>query len=127
VASGSSLSGVSGDKTKPSKGGYDYWIVWAIDPSMNHAIEITAQNASSAVVPGINDKTFTVYPNPVKGILYIQTNGKTSFSLTNQSGKVLLTKTITTEGEINVSSLASGMYFLKNSETGAVQKVVVLK
>ena len=41
-----------------------------------------------------NDKTnmFLVYPNPAKDILHVQTNGKASFSLTDQSGKYYLQK-----------------------------------
>src|SRR6266498_1019272 len=34
---------------------------------------------------------FLVYPNPARDIIYVQTNGDASFSLLNQSGKILVT------------------------------------
>src|SRR6266498_1667095 len=75
------------------------------------------------------DKTnsFRVYPNPAKDILFVQTNSNASFSLLNQSGKILLTKIVNGNGEINVTNLAAGLYYLKNNSTGAVQKVVIAR
>src|SRR5207244_2500450 len=70
---------------------------------------------------------FTIKPNPAKDLLYIQLNGKALVSLTNQQGKILLTKTIEGTGAINVAALPAGLYYLKNNATGAVQKVVVTK
>src|SRR6266498_3298840 len=75
------------------------------------------------------DKTnsFRVYPNPAKDILFVHTNSNASFSLLNQSGKILLTKIVNGNGEINVTNLAAGLYYLKNNSTGAVQKVVIAR
>ena len=60
-------------------------------------------------------------------MLHVQTNGKATLTLTDQSGKILLTKTINGKGEINISNLAAALYYLKNNATGAVQKVIVGK
>lgn len=68
---------------------------------------------------------FTVYPNPAKNILHVQTNGSASFSLITQAGKVLLTKNINGSETIDVANIASGLYYLKNNSTGAVQKVMI--
>src|SRR6266496_29219 len=70
---------------------------------------------------------FLVYPNPARDIIYVQTNGDASFSLLNQSGKILVTANINGNGEINVTNLAAGLYYLRNHATWAVQKVVVAK
>jgi hypothetical protein len=74
-----------------------------------------------------NDKTnvFLVYPNPAKDILHVQTNGSALFSLLNQSGQTLLTTNINGKGNINISSMAAGLYYLKNNRSGAVQKVII--
>jgi len=64
-------------------------------------------------------------PNPVKNLLHVQTTGKVS--LTEQSGKILLTKTIIDHGEISIENLSSGIYYLKNNSTGSVQKVIIEK
>jgi hypothetical protein len=70
---------------------------------------------------------FLVYPNPAKNILHVQTSGKVILALTDQSGKILLTKTIEGNGVINVTQLTGGIYYLKNNTTGAVHKVIVSK
>ena len=67
---------------------------------------------------------FSVYPNPVKDVLYVEMNDG-SVSLINQAGKMLLTKTIHVRGMINVTGLPSGLYYLKNMQTGEVKKVVI--
>jgi hypothetical protein len=70
---------------------------------------------------------FLVYPNPAKNILHVQTKGSAVLILTNQLGKILVIKNVNNNSEINVSNLSSGMYYLKNNATGAVQKVIVSK
>src|SRR6266496_1457174 len=54
------------------------------------------------------DKTnsFRVYPNPARDILFVQTKGNTSFSLLDQSGRILLTTNINGKGSINISGMA---------------------
>src|SRR6266540_5803395 len=73
------------------------------------------------------DKTnsFGVYPNPARDILFVQTNSNASFSLLNQSGKILLTKNVNGKGSINISGMAGGLYYLRNNSSGAVQKVII--
>jgi hypothetical protein len=70
---------------------------------------------------------FRVYPNPAKDVLQVETNGSTTFSLINQSGKILLTANINSKGSINVSGIAAGLYYLKNKITGSVKKVVIAR
>ena len=76
-----------------------------------------------------NDKPnlFRVYPNPAKDVLQVETNGSTTFSLINQSGKILITANINSKGSINVSGIAAGLYYLKNKITGSVKKVVIAR
>jgi hypothetical protein len=76
-----------------------------------------------------NNKTnlFRVYPNPVKDILHIETNGNAAFSLIDQSGKIISTSNINGQGSINISGITPGLYYLKNNSTGNVQKVVIAR
>jgi hypothetical protein len=74
-----------------------------------------------------NKSVFNSYPNPVKDVLHIQNSSKATYMLTNQSGKILITKTINGKGEINVSHFSAGLYYLKNNETGVVQKIIITK
>jgi len=86
-----------------------------------------AQSASSENALPQNDKInlFLVYPNPARDILHVQTNGKAILSLTDQSGKILLTKTIEGNGVIDIAGIPAGLYYLKNNTTGVTQKVIV--
>ncbi len=72
-----------------------------------------------------NKNLLNVYPIPAKNILNVEITGKASVSLINESGRVLLTSTITKKGTINISAMAAGMYYLRNNNTGAVKKVII--
>jgi Leucine-rich repeat (LRR) protein len=76
-----------------------------------------------------DDKTnvFNVYPNPAKDILHVETNGNSTFSLLDQSGRILLTSNINGKGSINISGRAAGLYYLKNNSSGSVQKVIIAR
>jgi hypothetical protein len=84
---------------------------------------------SNTVLVKMNDDKIiaVVYPNPAKDILHVETNNSATFSLINQSGKILLTTNINGKGIINVSGIAAGLYYLKNNLTGNVQKVVIAR
>ena len=71
--------------------------------------------------------SFCVYPNPAKDILHVETNGSATFSLIDQSGKILITINIAGKGSINISGITPGLYYLKNNSTGSVQKVVIVR
>ena len=70
---------------------------------------------------------FRVYPNPAKDILHVETNSAATFSLIDQSGKILVTTNIKGNGIINVSGIPAGLCYLKNNSTGNVQKVVIAR
>ena len=70
---------------------------------------------------------FRIYPNPANDILHVETNGSTILSLINQSGKLLVTRSINGKGSINISGITPGLYYLKNNSTGNVQKVVIAR
>jgi Secretion system C-terminal sorting domain/Leucine rich repeat len=71
-------------------------------------------------------KTFVAYPNPVKNILNIQNAGNATFTLMDQTGRVVLKKDITDNGAMDASNLQIGIYYLRNSNTGALKKVMKL-
>ncbi len=128
ILGGSSSSGVSGDKTDPSRGYSDYWLV-KLNYAERHGMGVHSPeiNYSNIIQNNSSNKGFTIYPNPVKDILYIRLIGTVAFAITDQTGKVLITKTITDKGEIEISTLSAGMYYIKNTATGETQKVIVSK
>jgi hypothetical protein len=76
---------------------------------------------------GVEKQEMKIYPNPSKGILYVHVNNKAMIALTDQNGRVLLTKNIDRNGTINLVNIPSGLYYLKNNTTAEVQAVMVNK
>ncbi len=99
---GASNSNISGDKTENSRGGFDYWII-------KHDSTL-----------GINENTFantiSIYPNPVKNTLQINTQDQTIDRITIYSvlgSRVRQLDIETVSPTVDVSSLASGVYYVQ--------------
>ncbi|WP_026450924.1 T9SS type A sorting domain-containing protein [Aequorivita capsosiphonis] len=102
LTAGSSESNISGDKTENSRGGYDYWIV-------KHAATL-----------GIEENTFfgtiSIYPNPVNSTLQINTQGISIDQIniyTILGSRVRQMNVDTVSPSVDVSSLASGVYYIQ--------------
>lgn len=108
---GTSISGISGNKKFASKGGTDYWGV---------VVDYKPPVAADTKVE------FSVYPNPATTVINIQLKGKSVFSLANQSGKIIASKTIENKGSFDVSKLKTGVYFI-STPSGAKKQFVIAK
>ncbi len=76
-------------------------------------------------VAKFNSNLYTVYPNPVTEVLHIQSNEVIdSIRLLNMYGAVVLTST---EQEIDLSQLPSGMYILEIISKGKVANEKIIK
>ena len=102
LIAGYSTSNMSGDKTEDSRGSSDFWI-----------LELSG-------TLGINEnpllKSVTIYPNPAKNTLQINTQDKSIDQIniyTITGSKVLQLETNTVSPTVDVSSLASGVYFVQ--------------
>jgi hypothetical protein len=76
---------------------------------------------SSLNVSTVNNSVFSIYPNPVKDVVYLQLKDNLSVTLTSAAvydltGKVVLTTTDLTQ-PINVEKLASGTYVLSITDS----------
>ena len=86
-----------------------------------------------AVVDGITDistqNQFLVYPNPATNTLYLQSQQTGSLVLTDITGRVILQSSVINHtSQIDLSTLAKGVYLLKYcSDDGAVEIVNVVK
>ncbi len=102
IISGYSNSDISGDKTENSRGGVDFWI-------LKHAqILGTEENKLFTLI--------TIYPNPAKNNLQINTQDQNIdqiniYSLTGN--KLMALDVNTVSPNIDVSTLASGVYFIQ--------------
>ncbi|MCB0451614.1 MAG: T9SS type A sorting domain-containing protein [Aequorivita sp.] len=102
VISGISNSNISGDKTENSRGESDFWIV-----KYNIILDIVENPLLSAT---------TLYPNPAKNTLQLNTQDKTIDQIniyTMTGSKVLQLDVDTVSPTVDVSSLASGVYYVQ--------------
>ena len=124
LAGGFSYSPEGADKTEFSRGDADFWIVVLnYTNTLNNSNTATEEPSIKNV--NIPAKRFSVYPNPAKDKLNIKVNGKAIISLSDQSGKTILTKTINGNDVINISNLPSGSYYLKNITTGDAETIII--
>jgi hypothetical protein len=79
--------------------------------------------------PSTGSGTLTVYPNPAKGVLYVETRHATSlpvetYRIMNPIGQTVMEGQITSEKQqIDVRDLPQGVYFI--TVGGATRKFVV--
>jgi cold shock CspA family protein len=71
------------------------------------------------------EEIFSIYPNPNKGSFIIQSTKGGVFELMDVTGKVINTYTITNTQQTVKESLPPGMYFVREKESGSVQKLII--
>ncbi len=122
ILASTSNSPADGDKTVPNRGNFDIWFTGIQYDALafNHKVAITPLSslASSA---------FTITPNPVKEVMHVKVEGKTTLTLSNAEGKLFLTKIINGKEDISVSHLPAGTYYVKNITTGEIKKIIIVK
>jgi hypothetical protein len=110
---GSSLSGVSGNKTVPSNGGWDIWLM-TLDASQ---------------FLSINEKPseeLFIYPNPISNMLFFNNIEEHSKVLVfNQMGQLVI-KTEVLNSSIETNSLSSGIYMIQvETELGTFTEKII--
>jgi hypothetical protein len=99
---GQSSSDISGDKTENSRGSNDFWII-------KHAATLGLEENPFA-------SAITLYPNPVKNTLQLNTQDQTINQIniyTITGSKILQLEVNTVSPTVDVSSLASGVYYVQ--------------
>ena len=112
---GQSSSNISGDKTENSRGEADFWII-------KHA-------ATLGLEENLFNTEITLYPNPVKNTLQLNTQDQTINQIniyTITGSKILQLEVNTVSPTVDVSSLASGVYYVQlySGKKIAVKKFV---
>jgi len=116
-----SSSSRSGD-VDTTNGSYDFWVVKL---SANNTI---GDNETS--ITPFKNQIVRAYPNPSKGFVFLESNiqGDFYFELVDNQGKIMGRGSFLQQTSLDVSSLKSGLYFLKtylNGQSIGVDKVVV--
>lgn len=65
-----------------------------------------------------------VFPNPSNGIITIQTEHPTSIEISDLTGKILFTKTISGNESMDLSTLSNGLYLIRDNNTHHVIKFI---
>ncbi|HSI90227.1 MAG TPA: T9SS type A sorting domain-containing protein [Adhaeribacter sp.] len=123
ILGGYSNSGISGDKSQATKGGYDYWIVKLGFGALGKPEEIFTGN-------------LTLFPNPSHGKFNLQLTGLTAptaeVTVTDLLGRAVLQQQFKTtqaqlSEEITLPAAATGMYLLQVKTGGKItsRKIVV--
>ena len=118
ILAGFSLSGISGDKTEPSRGNEDFWLV-----------ELTLSTV------GIFESKkqfldFKIYPNPAKEFLNVSVEEKGTFGIEIYTtlGELVVQENMNgNTKQLNVSHLAEGSYILKLISEEGVRSSVFVK
>ncbi|MCW3125845.1 MAG: hypothetical protein JWO03_1503 [Bacteroidetes bacterium] len=109
------LAGIGGDKTQPSRGNYDYWVVEYCDTVLTSITETAG------------DIRFSIYPNPTAREVSIhleQANLKeAAFTLTNTQGQLIYQSDETNLASsytkiLDLGTLPSGIYLLDVTTSG---------
>jgi Leucine-rich repeat (LRR) protein len=67
-----------------------------------------------------------IYPNPVKdNVVHVQCSGNAKIIIVDAAGHVMMTRSIIGSTAINIASLANGLYYLKNINTGETKRFEV--
>jgi hypothetical protein len=97
------------------------------DPCTSHVVECITDNIPDVIQ---TENAVTVFPNPVKGMLKIETKEEATVQLLDaKSIQVLLQTSVhaNREQHISITDLAAGLYFVKvfNKNFVSVKKIVV--
>ncbi|RDC64876.1 T9SS type A sorting domain-containing protein [Adhaeribacter pallidiroseus] len=138
VLAGRSYSGVSGDRTQPSQGGSDYWLVKVNAPQTS---SLVATRVSNLVPEEVAVKTealnLQAYPNPfqekVTVSFAVETTQPVSLQAYDSQGRKVATlfqgqaqAKQPYEVEWQAKNQATGLYFLRLQTAGKVQHQKVL-
>jgi hypothetical protein len=117
------ISGATNQSFTPTNGG-------------NYAVIVTFSGCSdtsacqTVTIAGIDtealsNQVFSIYPNPNYGNFTIQGTKGGIFDLIDVTGKVINTYTITNTQQTVNENLPAGMYFVREKESGSVQKLII--
>jgi len=86
-----------------------------------------SQYVEVAITVGVNEaatSNMSIYPNPFNTEFVIETTELTSISVMNAMGEVVLSRTINGRTSIDATTLAAGIYFVREETSGVVMKLV---
>ena len=104
---------------------------FSVENTPSDSVCVDVKYTSSSAVMNVDNHFIhfsSVYPNPVKDVLFIDSNTPTEFVLYDMLGSQVFKERFTSSSNINVSSFEAGIYFYKLKVKGKeteVQKLII--
>ena len=104
---------------------------FSVENTPSDSVCVDVKYTSSSAVMNVDNHFIhfsSVYPNPVKDVLFIDSNTPTEFVLFDMLGSQVHKEVFTSSSNINVSSFEAGIYFYKLKVKGKeteVQKLII--
>lgn len=96
------------------------------DVSKNYIINLRIpNNYNLGVIENTSEDIFDIFPNPSSGTFTLQTEKGGVFELMDITGKVINTYHLKNNTETIQTNLPTGMYFIREKESGATQKLII--
>lgn len=106
---------VSGIITNPSSGNYTFQ--WQTAQGSGAAVETFSASLSFSGLAAeqfSKDRNIALYPNPSSNVVEISGIKKTeNYQITDSTGKIMQSGSVSTNQKLNIQSLTNGVYFLK--------------
>ena len=103
---------------------------FSVEGTPSDSVCVDVKYTSSSDFMNIDNHTISsyVYPNPVKDVLFVESNTPSEFVLYDMLGSQVYKEEFTSSSNINVSSFEAGIYFYKLNVKGKeteVQKLII--
>jgi hypothetical protein len=117
------ISGATNQSFTPTTGGN-----YAVVVTLNGCVDTSA--CQTVTITGLDTQAssklpFSIYPNPNRGNFTIQSTKGGVFELIDVTGKVIHTYSITNTQQTVNENIPAGMYFVREKESGTIQKLIV--
>lgn len=84
---------------------------------------ITVNNQPNSILDNTKNDFLSYFPNPTTRKLFLKTENHTTITILDLNGKILQTQDLDKQGQIDITSLSSGMYLLRTEE-GLTRKFI---
>lgn len=92
--------------------------------NLNDVAQLNFFNQEVSGLAQVSGAKLNVYPNPVADVLSIEAEGTVDVRIISADGKVIINQKVSDKGEINVSSWASGVYWvIIGNQTFKIEKL----
>lgn len=100
---------------------------WGMNTPNYFALDNLVTSVDLAHVKNPSELTFSIYPNPAKDVVTVQTNKRGNLVVRNASGQIMRQISFNGSQKIDLSGLSSGLYFftIQTENEQQIQKLII--